>query len=129
MDIILNENFDGVKTAKKIEKMDIPLVYIINHSDESLIKRTLVTEPCGYLLKPFSNTELKVTIELALYKHNNEIKLKEYEQHFRTIANFIREWEYWIGPYGDLLYISPGCERITGYNTDEFLENPNLFEK
>jgi len=129
MDIILNENFDGVKTAKKIEKMDIPLVYIINHSDESLIKRTLVTEPCGYLLKPFSNTELKVTIELALYKHNNEIKLKEYEQHFRTIANFIREWEYWIWPYGDLLYISPGCERITGYNTDEFLENPNLFEK
>ncbi|MEJ2735559.1 MAG: PAS domain-containing protein [Anaerolineae bacterium] len=47
---------------------------------------------------------------------------------FRALADFTYDWEYWLSPDGDYLYISPSCERITGYRSDEFRENPELLE-
>lgn len=53
-------------------------------------------------------------------------RLAESEQRFRTIADFTYDWEYWIGPDGRLLYMSPSCERITGYPFQAFLEDKGL---
>ncbi|MFQ5577485.1 MAG: PAS domain S-box protein, partial [Anaerolineae bacterium] len=52
-----------------------------------------------------------------------EKALKESEERFRTVANFTYDWEYWTDPDGNYLYVSPSCERITGYRADEFLSN------
>ena len=48
------------------------------------------------------------------------------EELFRTVSDFTYDWEYWIGPEGNYLYVSPSCERITGYRPDEFQEDPGL---
>ncbi|ACN17780.1 sensory box histidine kinase/response regulator [Desulforapulum autotrophicum HRM2] len=53
-------------------------------------------------------------------------QLKTSEERFRTVADFSHDWEYWIGPDNQLLYISPSCERITGYTPEDFLKNNNL---
>lgn len=53
-------------------------------------------------------------------------QLKTSEERFRTVADFSHDWEYWIGPENQLLYISPSCERITGYTPEDFLKNNNL---
>jgi PAS domain S-box-containing protein len=45
---------------------------------------------------------------------------------FHTMADFTYDWEYWQGPGGNLIYVSPSCERITGYSPEEFLQNPGL---
>jgi len=50
-----------------------------------------------------------------------EEALAEAEQRYRTVADFTYDWEYWLGPEKDLLYVSPSCERITGYLPEEFL--------
>jgi PAS domain S-box-containing protein len=55
--------------------------------------------------------------------------LQESEDRFRTIADFTHDWEYWIGPNGNFVYVSPSCERITGYRPGEFLEDPELLER
>lgn len=55
-----------------------------------------------------------------------EKALKESELKFRTVADFTYDWEYWVAPDGNLIYVSPSCERITGYHRDEFLNNPKL---
>jgi PAS domain S-box-containing protein len=47
--------------------------------------------------------------------------LAETQQRYRTVADFTYDWEYWLGPEKDLLYVSPSCERITGYLPEEFL--------
>jgi len=52
--------------------------------------------------------------------------LRATESRYRIIANFNHDWEYWITPDGLLGYISPSCERITGYTAQEFLNNPDL---
>ena len=57
-----------------------------------------------------------------------EEKIKESELKFRTIADFTYDWEYWSSPDNQLFYISPSCERITGYSSEEFYNNPNLIE-
>ncbi len=56
-------------------------------------------------------------------------KLRQSELFFRTIADFTYDWEYWQGPDGKFIYVSPSCERISGYKPDEFLENPRLLEE
>ncbi|MGO8879716.1 MAG: PAS domain-containing protein, partial [Desulfomonilaceae bacterium] len=52
--------------------------------------------------------------------------LRKSEVKFRTVANYPYDWEYWIAPDGSFKYISPSCERITGYAPDEFIDNPGL---
>jgi PAS domain S-box-containing protein len=54
--------------------------------------------------------------------------LRESEERFRMVADFTYDWEYWVGVDGRYLYISPSCERITGYRADEFTQNPGLLE-
>jgi len=78
MDIELEEGMDGVEAAGKIhESIDIPIIYLTGHADSKLLERVKTTEPYGYILKPFKERDIRVAIEMALYKHETEIKLKE----------------------------------------------------
>jgi PAS domain S-box-containing protein len=51
------------------------------------------------------------------------------EERFRTVADFAYDWQYWIDPKGNYLYVSPSCERISGYRPDEFQEDPGLLKR
>ncbi len=55
-----------------------------------------------------------------------EEALKSSEVKFRTVANFTYDWEYWVGPDGNIIYMSPSCKKITGYEAEEFVKNPKL---
>ena len=56
-------------------------------------------------------------------------QLKESEEKFRTVADHTYDWEYWRAADGSLVYISPSCERITGYTADEFHKDPGLLTR
>ena len=58
-----------------------------------------------------------------------EGEVKQAAEKFRTVADFTYDWEYWIAPDGSLAYVSPSCERITGYCAEEFINNPGLIQK
>ncbi len=53
-------------------------------------------------------------------------EIKEREKHLRTVADFTYDWEDWRAPEGHYLYISPSCERITGYPREAFLQDSSL---
>jgi PAS domain S-box-containing protein len=55
-----------------------------------------------------------------------EKALASSEIRFRTVADYTHDWEYWSAPDGSLNYVSPSCERITGYSPQEFVDNPSL---
>jgi len=57
-----------------------------------------------------------------------EEKLLESERRYRTVAEFTYDLEYWVAPDGSFLYISPACERITGYTVEEFMNDPELMD-
>ncbi|MEO5361529.1 MAG: diguanylate cyclase [Nitrospirota bacterium] len=77
MDIKIKGAEDGIETAHEIRmRFDIPIIYLTAHSDEATVERAKVTEPFGYVIKPVDSKELKTSIEIALYKHKMEAKLK-----------------------------------------------------
>lgn len=73
--------------------------------------------PCGVCGIDMDITERKLAEE----------RLRASEERLRTVADFTYAWEYWIGPSGEFLYISPSVERITGHKPGEFLADPGLF--
>ena len=78
MDILLAGKLNGIDTAQIIkEKYNIPVVYLTALTDEEILQKAMVTEPYGYLLKPFEHRSLNSTLEMAFYKHEVESKLKQ----------------------------------------------------
>jgi two-component system, cell cycle sensor histidine kinase and response regulator CckA len=55
--------------------------------------------------------------------------LRQSEERYRTVADFTYDWEYWIDLDGKFVYVSPSCERVTGYTAQDFFDDPGLFEK
>ena len=70
MDIKLCGDMDGIAAAEEIQKrVNIPIVYLTAYSEEKTLQRARITEPYGYILKPYNERELLISIEIALYKH------------------------------------------------------------
>ena len=81
MDIVLKGDMDGIDVASEIRKrFDIPTVYVTAYADDSTLQRAKVTEPYGYILKPFSESEIHAAVEMALYKHQMEMTLREAQE-------------------------------------------------
>jgi len=88
MDIMLDGEDDGISTARQIvEKQHVPIVYLTAHEDEVLFQRAQITEPFGYLIKPFNDRDLKIVIETALYRHEQDLRLRKALQEVRDIVN------------------------------------------
>ncbi|WP_415715221.1 HD domain-containing phosphohydrolase [Maridesulfovibrio sp.] len=86
MDIMLEGEMDGIDTASMIKKtQDIPIIYLTAYADNDTLSRAKITEPFGYIIKPFEDRELSLTIEMALYKHHTESALKESLRHMNRI--------------------------------------------
>ncbi len=78
MDIMLDGDISGIEAAQQIQaKHEIPIIYLTALADEETIHRAKITEPFGYLLKPFDERTLHSTIEMALYKHDINMKLRQ----------------------------------------------------
>jgi PAS domain S-box-containing protein len=58
-----------------------------------------------------------------------ETEVAASERRYRTVADYTYDWEYWSAPDGTMNYVSPSCERITGYMPQEFVDNPSLFRE
>ena len=84
MDVGLRGNIDGVQAAEQIKKSyQIPVIFLTASSDERTIQRAKLTEPFGYILKPFEDRELHSHIEIAVYKHGSEAQLRKGKSAFR----------------------------------------------
>lgn len=81
MDIMLADNSSGIEAAETIKRdYDIPVVYLTALADNETLKKAKVTDPFGYVLKPYDSKTLNTAIEMAFYKHEVSIKLKERTQ-------------------------------------------------
>jgi signal transduction histidine kinase len=92
MDIMLNGKMNGIETAEEIKKdMDVPIIFLTAYADNNTLQSAKLTEPYGYILKPFEDKSLQSAIEIALYKHKMESKLKESERRYKMLAAQLKE--------------------------------------
>ena len=84
MDIQLEGDTDGIAAAERIHKdLQIPIVYLTAYADDVTLARAKVAQPFAYLLKPFEERDLYVTIEIALNKHDLEQENARLEERLR----------------------------------------------
>ncbi|MGB7969465.1 MAG: methanogen output domain 1-containing protein [Methanobacterium sp.] len=88
MDIVLKGDMDGIEAAQMIHgHLDTPIIYITAYSDEEVLRRARITEPYGYILKPFKKSEVNANIQMAIYKHACDKKKSEILKK-RILADF-----------------------------------------
>lgn len=127
MDIVLKGEINGIGVASKIKDLDIPVIYLTAHSEESTVQKAKHTEPYGYLIKPYDPMDLKNAIELALYRHEMENKLRKSEERYRSILENIQDAYFRADPEGRILMASPSAASMYHYkNTDELIGVPTI---
>ncbi len=88
MDIRLRGSASGIEIAERIiAEYDLPVVFLTAYADPATIERARISQPFGYVIKPFEDRELNITIEIALYRHRVEKKLRDDEAQLRSHQN------------------------------------------
>ena len=107
MDITLKEEMTGITAAKEISTLyDIPVIFLTAHSDDATVDQAVRSEPFGYLIKPVDDRALRTTIQMALFKHAMELRLKESEERYRTMAGLVDESIYIINRDYTVMYLN-----------------------
>ena len=126
MDIELDGDMNGMEATAIIKRsLDIPVIYITSHVDQQTIDSAKMTEPIGYLIKPFEERELNVTLEMAMYKFEMNKILKESESKYRTLVETIDEGIGTVDQNENITYINRAGAQIFG-DTKEVLIGKNL---
>ena len=117
MDINLGRNeMDGISAAATIrEQFKIPVIYLTAYSDDTTLERARITEPFGYIIKPFNERDLRVAIENALYKHSMERQLVEQKELLSTILRSTADAVTATNENGTITYMNPAAESLTGW--------------
>lgn len=125
MDIKLAGPMDGVEAAEKIRaSLDIPVVFLTAFADEPTLNRAKVTDAFGYLLKPFEERELHITIEMALYKHDVERRMRDNERWLATTLRSIGDGVVSTDARGCITFMNPVAETLTGWPGDTAIGLP-----
>lgn len=115
MDITLCGNIDGISAVQKLHpRFDIPVIYITGNSDSEVFKRAKNTEPHAYLIKPYELSQLQNSIEIALFKHNYETRLKESENRYRTIFEVSDNAMMLVDDHSIITKVNEQFENMTG---------------
>ena len=149
MDIMLKGEIGGIEAADQINsKFNIPIIFLTAYADESTLNRAKVTEPHGYIIKPFKEIDLRTTVEVALYKHKKETEVRKERDFLYSIVDnkestdtiFVKSNSrlvkvrtkdiYFIEALKDYVVINTPNERYTIHSTMKDLErklSPNEF--
>ena len=117
MDIMLEGSMDGVEVASRIrEKSEIPVIFLTAYSDNETLQRAKITEPFGYLIKPYKERDLHTNIEVSLYRHRMEQRVKEHERWLELILNNISDGVITVGLDGSVTSMSPVAVEMLGWS-------------
>jgi PAS domain S-box-containing protein len=125
MDIRLAGGMDGIAAAQEIRnRLQRPVVFLTAYADESTLDRARVSEPFGYILKPFDERELRTVIEMALYKHEAESRLRASERRFAVTLSSIGDAVIATDDQAQIDFLNPIAVQLTGWSRAEACGRP-----
>lgn len=120
MDVRLEGELDGIDAARQLrESHSLPIVFLTAYADEETVRRATVTEPFGYVLKPFDDLQLRTVVEMALYKHDAERRLRESEQRYAVTLDCIGDGVIATDCMGHITLINPIAEALTEWSRED----------
>ena len=128
MDIMLGGKINGIEAVQKIkEEIDVPVIYLTAYADEKTIQDAKLTNPFGYILKPFDERTLHSSIEMALFKHETNLKLKESEERYRVFAE-LSPIAIGIHSEGKVVYVNSAALKLFGAKSDKELIGKSIMD-
>jgi PAS domain S-box-containing protein len=119
MDIMLAGIMDGIQTAAYLARhYGTPIVYLTANADESTVNRAKLTEPYGYILKPFQEARLRNTIDVALHRHAVAKRIKEGSESCLPALEGVEDAIFTSDAEGRLIYMNLTAEALTGSDLD-----------
>lgn len=152
---VMMPGMDGFELAERLRESEhsrhVPIIFITAISKEQRhVFHGYELGAVDYLFKPVEPEVLRGKVGTFSELHRNKRRLEETthrlestiqaleaskaalqdsEQRYRMVADYNYDWENWIGPDGKPIYVSPSCQRISGYPPERFLEDPDFLER
>ena len=127
MDINLAGVMDGITAAHAIrERFALPVVFVTALSACETLERAKAAEPFGYIIKPFSEQDLRTVLEMALFKHRAEARLRGSEARYRALAESAHDAIITADKSGQIVGWNSGAARIFSYTEAEVLGQPMI---
>ena len=123
MDIHLRGGVSGIEAAHRIrQRLDVPIVYLTAFSDSETLDQAQLTEPYGYVLKPFEEKSLHAILQMSLMKHRRTRGMRENGWWMSAVAASMMEAILICDPKGYLKFANPAAEALLGKKSLDFLE-------
>lgn len=123
MDVRLAGDLDGIQAGRVLrEELGVPVVYVTAHADDVTRERARRTIPFGYLVKPFSDRELEIAVEVALERHRLERRLRVSRDRYRRLFEKSGAGVFRANLRGEVLEVNRALARMLGYEGPEELE-------
>lgn len=125
MDIRIEGPMDGVEAAELIRtRCDLPVIYLTAHADSATLGRAKLTQPFGYILKPFDEQILSIQLELALYKHRAERELRNQREWLRITLSSIADAVLATDTGGRVTFVNPVAASLMRLDTGDAVGKP-----
>ena len=122
MDIRLAGDMDGVQAAAEIRKrFPVPVVFLTAFAHDATLEQAKRAEPFGYVLKPYAERELRIVLEMALYKHRVETALRDSEDRYRSLVANLQTGVLLLGPDGKILFANERALELLGLAHDHLM--------
>ncbi|UTB32040.1 MAG: response regulator [Methanobacterium sp. ERen5] len=121
MDISLKGDMDGIHAASQIKNLSIPIIFLTAYKNKSLIERAQDTDPYGYILKPYDEQELTLTIDMALKKHDKITKMEGIIQETPLPLFFINNEH-------EVVFWNKAMEKLSGTPINEIIGTNNHWQ-
>jgi len=120
MDINLKGRMDGIEAAKVIrERYHLPVVYLTAYSDDATFQRAKVTDPYGFLIKPFEERELHNLLLIAVHKHALQERIRQSEETLQAVLGTMSDATILSDALGRIIFMNARAEELTGWPRSE----------
>jgi len=117
MDVTLVGKIDGIETAQQIQRIHpLPVVYLTGSSDPQTFERAKITEDSEYVIKPFSDSDLHIAIEMAVHKYGSHKKTKNKQEFLESIIKLAGTGIITTDREGTIIIANPAAESLTGFH-------------
>jgi PAS domain S-box-containing protein len=125
MDIRIKGDMDGTETARVLrQRFNIPVVYLTAHADTATLSRAKLATPLGYITKPFQEAELHASIEMALHKHEEDLKSLQQEELLASTLRAIADGVIAVDRSATVTLFNPSAEAWTGMRSEDAIGQP-----
>jgi PAS domain S-box-containing protein len=117
MDSRIKGDMDGIDTARSLrERFKVPVIYLTAHADRDTLDRARFAEPLGYIVKPFQESELRASIEMALHKRAVDLEAARERDVLSAALNLAGEGVITVDAFGAVTMLNAAAETWTGWS-------------